>query len=115
LTPRKWADDCDKAVNSTLIVNGTLILPGGDFHNVRLLNPFGEVMLIARIKTGRALSHDGTPWRLQIRSGLKSIPRVLTNPQNIVNTYALHGIWPAKLGLSGLPLNPGIDPVANGR
>ncbi len=67
-----------------------------------------------RIDAGRALSVDGINWRLQIRTDLKTIPWGLIDPHNIVNAYALYGIWSGKNGLTRLPLNPGIDPAAAG-
>ena len=93
-------------------MTGPLDLASRDFYSVRLLNPFRGVLLIVRIDSGRALSMDGVNWRLHIRTDLKSIPWGLVDPQNIVNAYALYGIWSEKLGLTRLPLNPGVDPVA---
>ncbi|WP_455220665.1 hypothetical protein [Kaarinaea lacus] len=87
-------------------------MEGSDFYSVRLLNPFRGVLLIVRIDSGRALSLDGINWRLQIRTDLKSIPWSLVDPNNVVNTYALYGIWSEKQGLTRLPLKPGINPVA---
>ena len=81
-----------------------------NYYSIRLLNPFQGILQIVRSDSSRALSSDGTTWRLQIHSDLEHIPRVLVDSHHDTNAFKLYGLWTQRDGITRLPLHPDVDP-----
>lgn len=78
-------------------------------YAVRRLNPFMGVLQVVEIPGGRALSHDGRQWEIQVEAERPEHTWGSIEPRRVVRQWFRFGGWHAEQGLSRVPANPLLD------
>jgi hypothetical protein len=77
-------------------------------YATRLLNPFQGVAQVVETEQARAISTDGSNWRLQIRSEIYKTPwNTLAIPAHY-DRFFVYGVWSHQEGLARVPIHPSL-------
>ena len=77
-------------------------------YATRLLNPFQGVAQIVETEQARAISTDGSNWRVHIRSAIYKTPwSDLAIPTHF-DRFFVYGVWSQQEGLARVPIHPSL-------
>jgi hypothetical protein len=77
-----------------------------NYYSRRLLNPISGIVQVLQTGNARAISTDGSNWRIQIQSEILKTPwHELEIPANY-DRYFVYGVWSKNNGLTKVPIHP---------